>query len=95
MSVKDWRFHDFDMLLDSLVKIRNECRRYPVVYRMTGLLRGSQCLLCDVDDGWLRKTKNEGSNGSIRYDYYSSLDEAMAAAIKWARRKDEEAAAEQ
>jgi len=96
MSVHDWKFHDFDMLLDMPVRVGSELLTYPVVYRMTGLQRGSFCLLLgDRETGfWLRKTKNEGMNGSVRYMGYPNLSAAMDAAIKWARRKDEEAAAD-
>ena len=95
MAARDWKFHDFDMLLDQRVSVP-ERETFPVVYRMTHLAPGSLCLLCgDRDDGyWLRKTKNESMNGSVRYVGYPNLNDAMDASIKWARRKDEERARE-
>lgn len=99
MSVKDWKFHDFDMLLNHVVKIGRERKCFPVAYRMTHLPWGSACVLYPLDhDGtvanegkpWMRKTRNEGSGGSTRYEWFPNLDAAMAGAMKWARRKDEE-----
>ena len=97
MSVKDRKFDDLDLHFDKRVKIGRKDRmapKYAVVYSMTGLPRGSSCLLCS-DTGnererWLRKTRNEGMNGSTRYVVYSNFNEALDASIKWARRKDEE-----
>ena len=95
MSVHDWKFHDFNMLLDARVNVYGERETFPVVYAMTHLAKGSLCLLCgDREDArWLRKTKNESMNGSTRYMVYDNLNDAMDASIKWARRKDEERAA--
>lgn len=38
---------------------------------------------------WERKTKWNG-NGSIRYEIFASLDEALTSGIKWARRRERE-----
>lgn len=94
---RHWKFHDYDMLLDHRIKTgRGEFPRFPVVYRLTHLPKGSLCLIYRSEGvtGWTRKTKNEGRNGSVRYISYRNLDEALDAGIKWARRKDEEAAEE-
>ena len=37
MSVKDWKFHDYDMLIDAQVKEGRDINRYPVVYKLTNL----------------------------------------------------------
>jgi len=102
MSVNDWKFHDFDMLPNGSVKVLGKHERFGVVYRLTNLPFGSQCLVYPHGhDGavatenkkpWMRKTRNEGKGGSVRYTWFPSLDAAMAGAIKWARRKDEERA---
>lgn len=100
MSVKDWKFHDLDMHFDQRVRVGRKDRKavkFAVVYSMTGLARGSTCLLCsdtgNEGKGWVRKTKNEGMKGSTRYTYYPNFNAALDASIKWARRKDEERAA--
>jgi hypothetical protein len=97
MSVNDWKFHDLDMLFNQRIKIEGDVHTWAVVYRMTGLPKGSKCLLCSVtgaeDKQWVRKTINEGMLGSVRYARYPTLNDAIDASIKWARRKDEERAA--
>ena len=100
----DWKFHDFDMLPNGSVKVLGKHERFGVVYRLTNLPTGSRCFIYPYGhDGdvntenkrpWMRKTRNAGKNGSTRYTWYPSLNAAMDAAIKWARRKDEEAARE-
>ena len=44
-------------------------------------------------DGYNRKTRANG-NGSIRYHWHATQDEAIAAALSWARRKVNEHVAE-
>lgn len=104
MATKHWKFHDYDMHIDMLVRentgpaCRIEARRYKTVYSLTNLPKGSLCLVYSNGgelDRWTRKTRNEGMNGSTRYITYSNLDEALRAGVQWARRKDEEAASEQ
>ena len=92
---RHWKFHDYDMLFDRQVAVGyGEYPRFPVVYRLTNLPKGSLALIYKSEEatGWTRKTKNSGANGSVRYVSYRTLDEALDAGIKWARRKDEEAA---
>jgi hypothetical protein len=98
MSVKDWKFHDLNMDFDRPVKVHGEYIRYRVVYTMTHLPKGSYCLICgngSEKNRWLRKTRNEGRNGSVRYVTYPTFNDALDASIKWARRKDEERADEE
>lgn len=95
MSQRNWKFHDYGMSFDRHIKVNRDCFHYAVVYNLTNLPAGSQCLICgdgEQNSQWLRKTRNDNANGSIRYATYESLDEALAAGIAWARRKDEEAA---
>jgi hypothetical protein len=95
MSVRDWKFHDFDMLLNGIVKEYRERVRYCVAHKLTRLAPGCSCIIYrgsdnDESKNWTRKTVSHGGKGSTRYIVYDNLADAMDAAIKWARRKDEE-----
>jgi hypothetical protein len=99
MSVRDWRFHDFDMLLSGKVKVYRGWVRYAVAHKLTRLAPGCYCLIYNSTGNekarWTRKTVSHGGKGSTRYITYDNLDDAMDAAIKWARRKDEEHATDE
>lgn len=87
------KFHDYSMFVNELVREGATARRYPEVYRLTHLLPGSQCVVYGPVEGrWLRKTKNRGASGSIRYEAYTTLQAALDAGQAWAWRKDREAA---
>jgi hypothetical protein len=87
------------MVVGMRIKHFADTLKVPVAYKLTHLQPGSSCwvyeYLADIDGPrFVRKTRNEGMNGSTRYISYPDLDSALLAGVAWARRKDEEAAAE-
>lgn len=92
MAQRDWKFHDYDIRVNGTVKVHGAHRTFPEVYSLTGLPKGSACLVYGDLTGWTRKTINAGAKGGTRYERYSDLQTALDAGITWARRKDEERA---
>jgi hypothetical protein len=84
------RFHDF-----TEYSIRGNGGATVSHYHMTGLDDGRYCRIYPRSDGhgWERKTRNHSMHG-IRYEWYPTLDEAFAASLKWAHRKEAEDARE-
>ena len=89
------KFHDYDLLFHSTQRISGRAVRPSYLHRLTGLPKGSSCVVFQDDDGsWCRKTINEGRKGSIRYEYFTTEQAALDAGVAWARRKDREAQTE-
>jgi len=94
MAQKDWKFHDYNMLINTGVKVGSEYITADEAYFLTNLPNGSYCIVYRVGETWVRKTRNEGRNGSVRYQRDGGLQACLDAGLKWARRKDEERAAD-
>jgi len=90
-------FYDFDFIVGGTVPYYGERVRVTEWHRLTGLPKGSTCIVFpkpDSDSGqWLRRTSN-GADAGVRYESFSSLDEALTAGVTWARRKERERDAE-
>jgi hypothetical protein len=57
------------------------------------LPNGGYCMVRQASDTqWVRKTNwlAKWGDGGIRYEYYRSLDDALLAGVKWARRREAE-----
>lgn len=48
---------------------------------------GASCVVYPSGSGWTRKTKWANANGSIRYEWFASLDVALTAGVRWFRRR--------
>lgn len=92
MSTRDWKFHDYTMRVANAGPFTIGETRCDHYYFLTNLSRGSQCYVYPADGGYWRRTRNGGMNGSVRYQWYKTLDDALTGGVMWARRKDEEAA---
>jgi hypothetical protein len=75
-------FYDYDMVITSAGD-----ERYILRVGMQRLPNKRFCRITRQKDLWVRKTSG-GSNGSIRYHYYTSLDKAMQDGIAWEKRRD-------
>ena len=80
-------FYDYDMDFrrDGAVfyKLRAHAKPLPNGGYCTVYAAGQDC--------WVRKTNWQArwGNGGIRYETYKSLDDALLAGVKWARRREQ------
>lgn len=90
----DWKFHDYSFRAGGQIKHGREWVQVTEVHSLTGLPEGSMCRIYQQPGktGWMRKTRNHGRGGSMRYQWHNTLQEALDAGLAWARRKDEERA---
>jgi len=72
-------FYDYDWFPSS--------DSYALRANMGGLPVGYCTVRPKENGGWTRKTKWRG-NGSIRYEWFEKLDEALTSGVKWARRRE-------
>lgn len=76
-------FFDYDMLVN-----RNGAETY-VLRANTQAMQpaGSYCRVYRDRNRWCRKTKWHGQDGSVRYYWFDTLDEALTSGIRWASRR--------
>lgn len=78
-------FYDYDMAIQ-----RDGSELYMLRAQMKRLPDGGYCRVYPQGDSWVRKTNwlAKWSGGGTRYEMYESLDDALTAGIKWARRRE-------
>jgi hypothetical protein len=90
MSQRDWKFHDYGLLFLGFVRVNREKHKVDFIYALSDLPVGYYCTVFKVNDVvWIRKTRKDNSNSTIRYARYFNEDDALRAGVDWARRQDE------
>lgn len=79
-------FYDYDMIVGPKAN-----DRYALRANMAPLPVG-QCVVrrWESHDGWWQRVTQWRSRHGKRYEVYQSLDEALTAGVRWARRRERE-----
>jgi hypothetical protein len=82
-------FYDYDMM----IRKNDDVAVYLLRANAKPLPNGGYCQVYAAGDNcWVRKTNWQAKwgNGGIRYETYKTLDDALLAGIKWARRREQQ-----
>jgi len=88
------KFHHYDLTIGGYITHQGECLWVEELYSLKDLPEGARCYVYQRPGStlWTRKTMNRGAKGGTRYEAYPLLSDAMRAGVRWAWRKDAEAA---